>query len=102
MLDWFGGGLQVVNILMPLFGVCALLIARTIADTNRAWRWVVSAFGCWFGVQLLIGLEEGTLISFPHPVGLLTAILLLVGFIALWVRGLFAAWKTRQSSESPP
>jgi len=86
---------------MPLLGVCALLIARTVTDTNRAWRYVVSAFVCWFGVQLLIGLQEGTLVSFPASVGLTAGILLLAGVIALMARGIFAAWKTRKSSKSP-
>ena len=101
MIEWFGGTAQVFQILLPLFGLCVVLIAPKITDTNRARRYVAPAFGCWLALQLLIGLEEGTLVSFPDPFGFLVAVLLLLGFVVLMFRGLFAAWKTREASESP-
>ncbi|QLH84996.1 hypothetical protein HZS54_13610 [Halosimplex pelagicum] len=101
MIEWFGGEGNVVDILIPLFGICVLLLAPKVTDTNRSRRYFVPAFASWFGLQLLIGLEQGTLVSFPHPIGLVGGLLLLIGFVGLIVRGLFAAWKGRESSAPP-
>ncbi|MFC4246903.1 hypothetical protein ACFOZ7_07810 [Natribaculum luteum] len=100
MIEWFGGEQNVIEILIPLFGICALLIAPKITETGRSRRYFVPAFIFWLSYQVLIGLEEGTLIAFPHSIGLISAILLLIGFIGLFFRGLFAVWKERESSIS--
>lgn len=100
MIEWFGGEQNVVEILIPFLGICVLLIAPKITNTGRSRRYFVPAFVFWLSFQVLIGLEQGTLVSFPHPIGLISAILLLIGFIALFVRGLFAAWEERKSYTS--
>lgn len=100
MIEWFGGEQNVVEILIPLLGICVLLIAPKITNTGRSRRYFVPAFVLWFSFQVLIGLEQGTLVSFPHPIGLVSAILLWIGSLGLIFRGLFAAWKERKSSVS--
>ncbi|AHG01169.1 hypothetical protein HALLA_18665 [Halostagnicola larsenii XH-48] len=100
MLEWFGGPLNVIEILIPLVGICVLLIAPKITDTGRSRRYFVPAFTCWFGFHVLIGLEEGTLVSFPYLIRLISAILLLLGFVGYLFRGLFAAWKEQESNVS--
>lgn len=100
MIEWFGGEQNVIDIFIPLFGICVLLITPKITDTGRSRRYFVSAFIFWLSFQVLIGLEQGTLVSFPHLIGLISAILLLIGSIGLLFRGLFAAWKERESSIS--
>lgn len=100
MIQWFGGEQNVIGILIPLVGICILLIAPKITNTGRSRRYFVPAFVLWFGFQVLIGLEQGTLVSFPHPVGLISGIFLPIGFLGLFFRGLFAAWEERKSSKS--
>jgi len=73
MIDWVGGEQNLVGIIIPLSGICILLIIPKITETNRSRRYFLPAFIFWLGFQLLIGLEQGTLISFPHPIGLLSA-----------------------------
>ena len=100
MIEWFGGEQNVIEILIPLVGICVLLIAPKITNTGRSRRYLIPAFCCWFGFQALIGLEEGTLVSFPYPIGLISGILLWIGFFGLVFRGLFAAWEERKSTTS--
>ncbi len=95
MIEWIGGERNIVGILIPLVGICVLLIVPKLTNTNRSRRYFLPAFACWFGFQVLIGLEQGTLISFPHPLGLGSAILLLLGFLGLLIRGLIVVWKER-------
>gem|GEM_PF-2346669 len=80
MIDWVGGEQNLVGIIIPLSGICILLIIPKITETNRSRRYFLPAFIFWLGFQLLIGLEQGTLISFPHPIGLLSAGFLLFFF----------------------
>jgi len=95
MIDGVGGEQNLVGIIIPLSGICILLIIPKITETNRSRRYFLPAFIFWLGFQLLIGLEQGTLISFPHPIGLLGAGFLLIGFFTLMIFGLFAAWNER-------
>jgi len=100
MIEWFGGEQNVIEILIPLVGICVLMIAPKITNTGHSRRYFIPAFCCWFGFQALIGVEQGTLFSFPHPIGLISGIVLWIGSLGLFFRGLFAAWKERKSSIS--
>ena len=100
MIEWFGGEQNVIEILIPLVGICVLLIAPKITNTSRSRRYFVPAFILWFSFQLLIGLEQGSFVSFPYPIGLISGILLWIGFLGLFFRGLFAAWEERTYSTS--
>ena len=100
MIEWFGGEQNVIEILIPVVGICALLIAPKITNTGRSRHYLILAFCCWVGFQALIGLEDGTLVSFPYPIGLISGTVLWLGFFGLFFRGLFAAWEERKSSTS--
>jgi len=100
MIEWFGGEQNVIEILIPLVGICVLLIGPKITNTGRSRRFFLLAFISWFSFQVLIGLEQGTLVSFPYPIGLISGILLWIGSIGLFFRGLFAAWEERKDSTS--
>lgn len=93
MIEWFGGEQNIISMLIPLIGICILLFISKIIETNRGRRYFLSGFVLWFSFQVLIGLEQGTLVSFPHPIGLISAILLLIGFVALMFYALYAVWK---------
>jgi len=95
MIEWFGGEQNVISMLIPLTGICILLIVSKITETNRSRRYFFSAFVLWFSFQVLIGLEQGTLVSFPHPIGIISAVLLLVGFMSLMLYGLYTVWEER-------
>ncbi len=95
MIEWFGGGQNVISLLIPVIGICILLIASKITDTNRGGRYFLPAFVLWFSYRVLIGLEQGTLVSFPQPAGMISAILLLIGFMSAMFYGLYAVWKER-------
>ena len=97
MVEWFGGEQNVISVLIPLIGICILLAVSKITETNRGRRYFLLAFVLWFSFQVLIGLEQGTLVSFPHPIGLISAALLLIGFITLMFYGLYAVWKVQDS-----
>lgn len=99
MFEWFGGVQNVIQILIPLFAIGVSLIAPKVTTTSGSRRYFLPAFASWFGYNVLIGLEQGTLLSFPHPLGLISAVLLLVGFTGLMFRGLFAAWRERQTAD---
>lgn len=101
MIEWFGGEQNVIQVLIPLVGICVLLISPKITNTGHSRRYFVPAFIFWLCFQVLIGLEQGTLVSFPHPIGLISGILLWIGFLGLFFRGHFAAWEERTSSMSP-
>lgn len=100
MIEWFGGEQNVIEALIPLVGICVLLIAPKITNTGRSIRYFVPAFSLWFSFQVLIGLEQGTLVSFPYPIGLISGIVLWIGSLGLFFRGLFAAWEERKPSTS--
>ena len=89
MIAWLGGEGNAVSLLIPLSGICVLLIAGRVTETNRARRYVLAGFVLWFGYRLVLGLEAGTLISFPRPIGLLGALSLLVGFLSLTLYGFY-------------
>ena len=95
MIAWLGGEGNVLSLLIPLFGVCVLLFAGRVTETNRARRYFLPGFVLWFGYRLVLGLEAGTLISFPRPIGLLGALSLLVGFLSLTFYGFFVLWRGR-------
>lgn len=97
MIEWLGGEVHVIDILIAFSGICLLVTISKIAQTNGSERYLIPAFCCWFGFELLIGLEDGTLISFPHPIGMIVAVVLLIGFIGLLARGVFAVWKARKT-----
>ena len=101
MIEWLGGEQNVISMSIPLIGISILLIAPRISDTNRGRRYLLPAFVLWFSFRVLIGLEQGTLVSFPYPIGLISAILLLIGFISLMFYGLYAVWKERDSFVQP-
>ena len=100
MIEWLGGEQNVVGLLIPLVGIFVLWIAPKITNTGPGRRYFLLACISFFGFQVVIGLEQGTLISFPHPVGMISGILLLIGFGGFCFRGLFAEWKERKSSTS--
>ena len=98
--EWFGGGRNSIEILVPVVGICVVLIASKVTDVGRSGRYFLPAFTLWFAFQLLIGLEEGPLVSFPHPIGLIGGISLWIGSLGSFFRGLFAVWQERRSSAS--
>jgi hypothetical protein len=100
MIEWVGGEQNVIEILIPLVGICALLIAPKITNIGRSRRYFVPAFILWFSLQVMIGLEQGPLVSFPDPIGLISGILLWAGSFGLFFRGLFAAWEEQKSPRS--
>ena len=93
MMAWLGGEGNVISLLIPLFGICLLLIADRVTETNRARRYVLAGLVLWFGCRVVIGLEAGTLFSFPRPIGLVAALSLLVGFLSLTAYGFYVLWK---------
>ncbi|ELZ53801.1 MULTISPECIES: hypothetical protein [Halorubrum] len=95
MIAWLGGEGNVISLLIPLFGICLVLIADRVTETNRAKRYFLSGFVLWFGFRVVIGLEQGTLVSFPRPVGILVALSLLVGFLSLTCYGYYVVWRGR-------
>ena len=95
MIAWLGGAGNVVGMLIPLFGIGALLVLPKLTETNRARRFFLRGFALWFGFQALIGLEQGTLVSAPDPFGPIGAALLLVGFVWLSFCGLYEVWVIR-------
>lgn len=95
MIEWLGGEQNVISVSIPLVGICILLIVPKITDTNRGRRYLLPAFVLWFSFHILIGIEQGTLVSLPYPIGLISTILLLIGFISLMSYGLYAVWKER-------
>jgi hypothetical protein len=89
MLDWFGGGGNLLSALIPLLGICLVLAGGRVTGTNRAARYVLPAFGLWFGLRVLIGLEQGSLVSVPRFVGLSAGVSLLTCFLSLLCYGLY-------------
>ncbi|WP_134670975.1 hypothetical protein [Halorussus marinus] len=100
MIEWLGGEGYVVDIAIPLFGILLVGISSRVAETNGSERYVFPAFCCWLGYEVLLGLEAGTLVALPRPLGPIGAVLLLVGFLGLLFRGLYALWKVREPSGS--
>ena len=93
MMAWLGGEGNVISLLIPLFGICLLLIAGRVTETNRARRYVLAGLVLWFGCRVVIGLEAGTLVSFPRPIGLVAALSLLIGFLSLTLYGFYVLWR---------
>ncbi|CDK39858.1 hypothetical protein [Halorubrum sp. AJ67] len=89
MIAWLGGQGNVISLLIPLFGICLLSIVDRVTETNRARRYFLSGFVLWFGCRVVLGLEQGTLVSFPRPIGLLGALSLLIGFLSLTFYGYY-------------
>jgi hypothetical protein len=100
MIEWLGGPTHVVDIAIAAFGLSLLLALSKTAETNRSRRYFVPAFGCWFGFELLLGLEAGSLVAVPRPVGFGGALALLVGFLGLFVGGLRSVWNARGPAAS--
>ena len=87
MIEWLGGKHHLVELSLPLFGLAIVFVLSKTIDTNRSKRYFVLGFSCWFGLELLIGLEEGSLISVPSPMGVAGSILLLLGFLGFTTYG---------------
>ncbi|ELZ47516.1 hypothetical protein C464_08400 [Halorubrum coriense DSM 10284] len=100
MIAWFGGAESVLSMLVPLVGICVILVAERVTETNRAKRYVLPAFGLWFGLRVVIGLERGPVVSLPRPVGLLVTVSLLVGFLSLLLYGFYVLWAGRDTIAS--
>ncbi|ELZ39157.1 hypothetical protein [Halorubrum tebenquichense] len=100
MIAWLGGQGNVISLLIPLFGICLVLIADSLTETNRAKRYFLSGYVLWFGFRVVIGLQQGTLITFPRPIGLLGALSLLIGFLSLTFYGLCVVWRERDPTAS--
>jgi hypothetical protein len=81
MIEWLGGIDHLMELSLPLFGLFLFSALSRVIDTNRSKQYFLRGFGCWFGFELLVGLEEGTLVSVPLPVGIVGSILLLIGFL---------------------
>jgi hypothetical protein len=95
MTAWLGGAGSVVGMLIPLVGIGVFLALPKLTETNRARRFFLPAFALWFGSRALIGLERGTLVSVPAPLGLTAGALLLAGFVWLSFCGLYEVWLIR-------
>ena len=95
MIAWLGGEGNVISLLIPLFGICLLLIADRVTETNRARRYFLAGFAFWLGCRVVIGLEAGTLVSFSRPIGLVAALSLLIGFLSLTFYGFYVLWNGR-------
>ncbi|MDB2265448.1 hypothetical protein DJ83_06365 [Halorubrum ezzemoulense] len=95
MIEWFGGGENALSMLIPLVGICVIVVAERVTGTNRAKRYVLPAFVLWFGLRAVIGLEQGPIVSLPPPIGLLLAVSLLVGFLSLLLYGFYVLWAGR-------
>jgi hypothetical protein len=81
MMDWFGGKHHLIELSIPLFGLGILFVISRVVDTNRSKRYFALGFSCWFGLELLIGLENGSLVSLPSSIGIVASVLLLLGFV---------------------
>jgi len=100
MIEWIGGRHHLIELSLPLLGLLIMFGLSKVVDTNRSKRYFVSGFSCWFGFELLIGLEQGTLVSVPSPVGIIGSILLLLGFLGFTIYGFLTLWSLRDTSTS--
>lgn len=101
MIEWLGGEHHLIELSIPLFGLVIIVCLSKVVDTNRSKQYFVSGFSCWFGVELLISLEQGSLVSVPSPIGIIGSILLLLGFLGFTLYGLLTLWSLGEASTSP-
>jgi hypothetical protein len=100
MIEWLGGEHHLIELSIPLLGLIIIVGLSKVVDTNRSKRYFVSGFSCWFGFELLIGLEAGSLVSVPFPIGIIGSILLLLGFLGFTLYGFLTLWSLREASTS--
>ncbi|GAB3664284.1 hypothetical protein [Halopiger thermotolerans] len=100
MLEWFGGVSNVIDFAIPVFGLLLIAVLSRVTEPNRSRRYVVPAFCCWAGSNLMLALSEGTLVPVPRLLGVGLAVALLFGFLVLFCRGLYEIWPLQNSSES--
>lgn len=95
MLEWIGGRSELLHIAIPLFGLVFLLLVPRYTDPHRSWNYLVPGFTCLFGTRLVIGLENGTIVSFPRVLGMGLGVSLLIGFVVFTGLALVTAWNGR-------
>jgi hypothetical protein len=100
MLEWIGGPQNVVQLLVPLVVICVLVLLSRTTDIGSSGRYFLPALVLWFGLQVMMGLEQGPLVSFPYPIGLIVGLVLWAGATGLCLRGLLAVWNERTSTAS--